>query len=94
MIPVAELVAVGGFDERYRSRAGYVNVTMFRRLLATGLVVWHPTDSEANNYHLSHPCPVGRKKADSLPLLRDTAVVVNGGPNGDWGRLEPPEGIG
>ena len=94
VIPVAELVAVGGFDERYQSRAGYVNVTMYRRLLATGLVVWHPADPEANNYHLSHPCPVGRKKQDTFTLLRETAVVVNGGPGGEWGRLEPLEVIG
>lgn len=55
LLPRAEFMALGGFDERYRDRAGYVNVEFFRRLLQAGVAVGFPEAPMGCNAHQSHP---------------------------------------
>lgn len=75
-IPLAELLALGGWDERYgASRHGYPNVDFWRRVLGSGLVAEFPDAPAANNYHLSHPA--GRREGKDTSLLADTSLVRN-----------------
>lgn len=90
-IPREELLALGGWDERYRARASYVNVDLFRRVIGSGLRVRFLSEPTGANYHQSHPCPTGRAKPDGVGLLADRGVVRNGGRGGDWGSMEVVE---
>lgn len=71
-----ELVALGGWDERYgASRHGYPNVDLWRRVLGSGLVAVFPDAPVANNYHLSHPA--GRREGKDTSLLADVTLARN-----------------
>lgn len=85
MLPVKEFIALGGYDERYKDRAGYVNVEFFRRALDSGLSFVFPDESRANNFHQSHFS--NRQKSNGW--LHDKKVKRNQGV--DWGILEPIE---
>lgn len=80
--PVAEFVALGGYDERYVERAGYVNVELFRRALQAGLTVAHPPENVSRNLHQSHICASRAQK--TMGWLDDPHVRRNQGI--DWGR--------
>lgn len=80
--PVAEFLALGGYDERYQERAGYVNVELFRRALQAGLVVAHPPEPVGANYHQSHIHASRAQK--TMGWLDDPLVSRNQGV--DWGR--------
>ena len=82
VIPVAEFEALGGFDERYRERAGYVNVEFFRRAMQSGLQIVFPG---VQNYHQSHPA----NRVKDHGWLDDPRVMRNGG--ADWGIAAPIE---
>lgn len=72
----SELVALGGWDERYgASRHGYPNVDLWRRVLGAGLVGVFPDAPVANNYHLSHPA--GRREGKDTSLLADVTLARN-----------------
>jgi hypothetical protein len=83
--PVGEFFALGGYDERYRERAGYVNVELFRRAIQAGLIVLFPPEPVGANAHQSHPA--NRQK--TMGWLDDPLVRRNQGL--DWGRT-PLEG--
>lgn len=80
--PVEEFVALGGYDERYQERAGYVNVELFRRALQAGLPVLHPPEPVGANYHQSHVHASRAQK--TMGWLDDPRVRRNQGV--DWGR--------
>jgi hypothetical protein len=80
--PVAEFVALGGYDERYVERAGYVNVELFRRALQAGLVVAHPPMNVGMNAHQSHAHASRAQK--TMGWLDDPLVCRNQGV--EWGR--------
>jgi hypothetical protein len=80
--PVAEFEALGGYDERYVERAGYVNVELFRRALQAGLVVAHPPSPIGMNAHQSHIHASRAQK--TMGWLNDPRVCRNQGV--DWGR--------
>lgn len=80
-LPVAEFVALGGFDERYCTRASYVNVEFFRRLFAAGVAVGFVPEPVGANYHQSHPCPTQRQK--DYGWLHEPAIRRN---TGGWGK--------
>lgn len=83
-VPTGELLALGGWDERYQDRASYVNVELWRRLLCSGLVAWSPPEPEGACYHQSHPCPMQREK--TWGWLADPLVRRNQGE--PWGQAE------
>jgi len=85
-IPRAEFLALGGYDERYTARHGYPNVTLWRRVLHSGLVALTVPEPHGSNYHQSHPQD---RSAKDLSLLGDLRVRVN--EEDDWGCLEPAE---
>lgn len=85
LLPVREFEAVGGFDERYAERAGYVNVELFRRLLQTDLKVLFPAAVVAQNFHQSHAA----NRVKSPGWLDDPRVVRN--VDREWGTLQPIE---
>mgnify|MGYP001596819730 FL=1 len=75
-LPLAELVALGGWDERYGAlRHGYPNVDLWRRVLGSGLTAVFPDAPVANNYHLSHPA--GRREGKDTSLLADVTLARN-----------------
>lgn len=80
--PVEEFVALGGYDERYQERAGYVNVELFRRALQVGLPVLHPPEPVGMNVHQSHVHASRAQK--TMGWLDDPLVRRNQGC--DWGR--------
>ncbi len=74
----SELVALGGWDERYGAlRHGYPNVDLWRRVLGSGLVAAFPDAPTGNNYHLSHPA--GRREGKDTSLLADVTLARNPG---------------
>lgn len=72
--------AIGGFDERYTTRASYVNVELWRRLLHAGIECFNVAEPDGANYHQTHAAPGGRTK--SYGFLDDRCIVRN--PDG-WG---------
>jgi len=92
VIPTAEQIALGGWDERYTNRASFVNVELFRRLFQAGLSVLFVPEPHGANYHQSHPCPTGRVR--DFGFLREPEIKRN--PHG-WGETPildvypPPE---
>ena len=94
-----ELVALGGWDERYaQSRHGYPNVDLWRRVLGAGLVAQFPAEPVGANYHLSHPA--GRREGKDTSLLSDVSLVRNPdgwsirGPIYDSGPVDPRRKMG
>ncbi len=85
VLRVDEFCALGGYDERYRTRAGYANVELFRRLIQTGMLVFFLREPHGANYHQSHKA----NRVKDNGVLHDLAVVRNRGQ--DWGALEPLE---
>ena len=83
LLSVKEFNALGGYDERYRKRAGYVNVEFFRRACSAGLTFIFPDDTHSQNFHQSHAA----NRAKSTGRLADRNVVRN--QDVDWGTLEP-----
>lgn len=89
-VAVAELVALGGWDERYgATRHGYPNVDLWRRILGSGLTACFPPEPVGANYHQSHPA--GTREGKDTSLLADVSLVRNGGPAGRWGNALPIE---
>jgi hypothetical protein len=82
-IAVEELLAIGGYDEAYTTRASYANVELWRRLLQTGLTAVFPDEAYAQNFHQSH----GANRVKDYGQLHDQRVVRN--LNTDWGAIEP-----
>jgi hypothetical protein len=80
----SDLVALGGYDERYVTRHGYPNVDLWRRLLHAGFVGAFPVGLA--NYHQSHPAG-GPRSGKDTSLLSDLRLVRNVGE--EWGNLEP-----
>lgn len=80
--PVEEFVALGGYDERYVERAGYVNVELFRRAIQSGLTVLFPPENVGANYHQSHIHASRAQK--TMGWQDDPRVRRNQGV--DWGR--------
>ncbi len=78
--PVVELRALGAYDERYVTRAGYANVELWRRLLQVGLVALFPPPARGQNFHQSHAA----NRAKDRGWLHDPVVVRNRGV--EWGR--------
>ncbi len=77
-IPLAELVTLDGWDERYGAlRHGYPNVDLWRRVLGAGLTAVFPDAPVGNNYHLSHPA--GRREGKDTSLLADVTLRRNPG---------------
>lgn len=74
-IPRAEFEALGGYDVRYTTRAGYANVELWRRILQSGLVSLSP-QVVGENFHQSHACPTNRAKDHGQ--LHDPLVRRNG----------------
>lgn len=86
VIDPEELWNIGGWDERYATRASYANVDLWLRLLdGAGLTALFVPEPVGANYHLSHPCPTNRHKE---PMILDPMLVRN--PDG-WG--EAVDGI-
>jgi len=81
---VDEFVALGGYDERYTARHGYVNVELWRRILESGQRVLVVPEPHGANYHQSHPTD---RRKPGYGHLGDRLVCRNRGV--DWGRLEP-----
>lgn len=82
-LPIDEFIALGGFDERYVSRASYVNVELWRRMFEGGLVALFVPEPNGANYHQSHACPTNRAK--DMGWLHDPLVRRNQGV--EWGSL-------
>lgn len=80
--PVAEFEALGGYDERYVERAGYVNVELMRRALQAGLTFSFADEPIGANYHQSHHHPSRTQK--TFGWLSDPLVRRNQGV--EWGR--------
>lgn len=82
-VAVDELVALGGWDERYVERSSYVNVELWRRMLQAGLVARFVPEPWGACYHQSHASGKGREK--TLGWLSDRRVRRNQGD--EWGVL-------
>jgi glycosyltransferase involved in cell wall biosynthesis len=82
-VHVDELHALGGYDERYTTRANYSNVELWRRMLQAGLVAQFVLEPDGANYHQSHPCPTNRAKDNGW--LHEPQVVRN--MDRAWGML-------
>lgn len=82
VIPRAEFEALGGFDERYRTRASYVNVEFARRCHEAGLYALFPAEPHGANYHQTHSAAGGRSK--DWGWLHDPLVRRNQGRQ--WGQ--------
>jgi len=80
-----ELLAVGGWDERYTTQHSYVNVDLFRRLFATGLRCEFVPEPHGACYHQSHGS-YRERSTKPMDLMADPVVVRNDGPDGEWGR--------
>ena len=78
-LTVDDFVAIGGYDERYRERAGYANVELFRRLMESGVPVHFASDWRGQNFHQSHRA----NRVKDRGWLHDPAVVRNRGM--EWG---------
>jgi hypothetical protein len=79
--PLDEVIALGGYDERYRERAGYANVELFRRFFEAGLVVEFVPEPFGANYHQSHAA----NRVKDNGFLDDRRTKRNQGI--EWGNL-------
>jgi len=82
-ISPADLIAIGGWDERYITRSSYVNVDLWRRLIELGVTVVFPDEPHGANYHQSHPSPGNREK--ELGWMTDPRIRRN--MDREWGMI-------
>jgi hypothetical protein len=82
-----EVEALGGYDERYTTRAGYANVELWRRMLQVGLAGVVVAEPWGANYHQSHRA----NRDKDAGWLHDLRARRNQGL--DWGAGRPEEAL-